>query len=270
MTSWAKMSANLDSNPKIRKAGREGREVFLFVLRRNAELDMGGRIPASYVEGWYLADQLMMPEQDALSGLSRCVRTGLLALDGDFVVIDGWDDEWGKRPLTEAERQAKRRARLKAESEKSATSEDQSRSVTPMSGHDRDCPDSHALEERRGEENRGEEIGARPADARPPSPPGALETFEGKVEKHTSKKRRRTQVPADWMPGDSLVMSKDELRELERFRNHHRSKGNTFIDIDLAWQNWRSRAGDYAPRNSNQQQPSALEAVLALTQQGEP
>lgn len=34
--SWCKVASDLDSDPKIRRAGRLGREVFLFVLRRNA------------------------------------------------------------------------------------------------------------------------------------------------------------------------------------------------------------------------------------------
>ena len=51
MKAWGKMSADIDINPKVRKAGRDGREVFLFVVRRNAALDLGGQIPVSYLDG---------------------------------------------------------------------------------------------------------------------------------------------------------------------------------------------------------------------------
>lgn len=146
MESWAKMSSSLDSNPKIRKGGREAREVFLFALRRNAELDLGGRIPAIHLEDEYVAEQLMMTKDEAASGLSRCVRTGLLSQDGDFFVIDGWADQWAKRPLTEAERKQRQRA-------KSKTSNKDTDHVTNMSGQGRDSLDSHASEESREEKS---------------------------------------------------------------------------------------------------------------------
>ncbi len=166
MAQWAKVSSDLDSNPKIRKAGRNGREVFLFALRRNAALDLGGRIPAAHMEGWYLADQLMMGEADAMSGLSQCVRTGLLLDEGDHFIIAGWDDEWAKRPLTEAERKKQQRA-------KSRTSAECPDIVRTPSGHVRTGPECHVLEEKRREEIRVEEkISASPparAEAAPPA-----------------------------------------------------------------------------------------------------
>ena len=107
---FAKIAADLDSHPKIRRAGRDGREVFLFVLRKNALADFNGQIPASHLEPWYLADQLMVTEDDARNGLSRCVTAGLLTESGGRYSISGWDDEWAKRPLSNAERQQKFRA----------------------------------------------------------------------------------------------------------------------------------------------------------------
>lgn len=164
MTSWAKMSADLDSNPKIRRAGRDGREVFLFVLRRNAALDLGGRVPKLHVESWYLADQLMCDEVTASHGLSRAVTAGLLRDEGDEIVIVGWDDEWGKRPLTEAERQAKRRAKLKGSGADSSPAKPD---VTKSHAPSVTCPDSHGSEEKREEEKKKRAA----ASSAPPEPP---------------------------------------------------------------------------------------------------
>ncbi len=96
--SWCKMASNLDSHPKVRRAGRNGREVFLFVLRQNAEPGnpVPGRLPIDRLEPWYLADQLMMPESDAVTGVTRAVEAGLLELDGHSYVIVGWEAEWSK------------------------------------------------------------------------------------------------------------------------------------------------------------------------------
>lgn len=111
MKSWCKVASNLDSHPKIRKAGRYGREVFLFALRRNAEPDnpVPGRLPAAILEPWFIADQLMMPESEAVTGVTACVTAGLLLQDGESWLIDGWDDDWGKRPLSVGERVSKHR-----------------------------------------------------------------------------------------------------------------------------------------------------------------
>lgn len=110
MSRWAKMDANLDGNPKIRGAGRNGREVFLFILRLNAKLELAGHIPATYIQPWYLADQLQMSEADAEDGVSGCVRTCLVAVTDAAVSIIGWDDEWGRGSMSEAERKKKQRA----------------------------------------------------------------------------------------------------------------------------------------------------------------
>src|SRR5512139_3137910 len=153
---FAKMDISLDSHPKIRKAGRDGREVFLFVLRKNAALDLGGRIPDSYVEPWYLADQLMVTEDEACHGMSRAVTAGLLARDGLEVVIVGWGDDWSRVPMTDAERKAKQRAKQA----RSLSCDSESRNVTNENVTNRDQRDASRMsriEESRREEKRREE-----------------------------------------------------------------------------------------------------------------
>jgi uncharacterized phage protein (TIGR02220 family) len=150
---FAKVDINLDSHPKVRKAGRDGREVFLFVLRKNAALQRDGFVPASYVDPDYLAEQLMVTKEEACHGLSRCVAAGLLAVTSENVSISGWDGDWGTRAMSDAERKAKQRAR----STIPTTSDVSSPDVTFGHEGDRDDRDCHVEEKRREEKKRGEE-----------------------------------------------------------------------------------------------------------------
>lgn len=111
---FAKMAGTLDSNRKIRKAGRDGRDVFLWVLRQVALRDSDGSIPTDDLTDFdYLADQLMCSPADAERGYIAACATGLLVTDNGHGVtrIVGWSGDWGRRPRSNAERQADFRAR---------------------------------------------------------------------------------------------------------------------------------------------------------------
>jgi hypothetical protein len=107
--SWCKVASNLDSHPKIRKAGRLGREVFLFALRRNAEPGnpVPGRLPKYQLDSWYVAEQLQMSESEAVTGVTLAVTHGLLKEEGNSYLIVGFDDAWGKMPASGKDRTAK-------------------------------------------------------------------------------------------------------------------------------------------------------------------
>ncbi len=164
--SWCKVSAQLDSNPKVRRAGNLGRQVFEFALRRNAELDAGGVIPRSHMDPWYLADVLMMSGQsDAESGLSRAVQAGLLVETETGYAISGWDDDWGKKPLTEAQRKRIQRAKSRNDAP--------SQKCPDINGTKPDGPECHAREEKRKEEKRESSL-PRAIPQSVPEPPQAL------------------------------------------------------------------------------------------------
>ncbi len=132
MTSWCKVAADLDFHPKIRKAGRDGREVFLFILRRNAQGDYEGRLPVINVDLNYLSEQLMMDEVTARNGLSRACDAGLLSVTERFVVVKGWETEWSKKSMGNAERQARHRQKLKDAAELEINSNGLSHEVTSV------------------------------------------------------------------------------------------------------------------------------------------
>lgn len=116
---YAQVACDLDSNPRVRKAGRNGREVFLFALRRNASPsnETPGRLPSEMLEAWYLADQLMMTEAEAQTGLDRCVAAGLISADQSGWIICGWEEHWGHRPDDSTERTRKWRKAKRSDPE---------------------------------------------------------------------------------------------------------------------------------------------------------
>ena len=230
--SWCKVASNLDSHPKVRRAGRCGREVFLFALRRNAEPGnpVPGRVPADELAPWYLADQLMMPECDAVTGVTAAVTAGLLAEDGDYFVICGWGEEWGKAAQSGRERTARWRENNKLHA--SVTSRD-GRDVTDRHGDARD-----ALEEKRSEEKRLEEKRSHTPRKR----------GEG------TRKSPEVPIPADWEPTPEHAALANERGvslgdQARQFRAHADTHDRRCVRWNAAFTQWllKSRP-DQQPR----------------------
>ncbi len=217
MTSWCKVAADLDCHPKIRKAGRDGREVFLFILRRNSLGNYEGRLPIVMVDPDYLADQLMMSADTARNGIVTACNAGLLRVTERHVVISGWEFEWSKSSMTNAERQARHREKLRADVELPANSNGQSREVTSVT------EDKNRLDKK------------RERDASPPAP-------------------RAHTLPDDWKPTDCEANRKEESKarsrgvdldaELESMRDWSKGAGSKGkkSDWDATWRNWTRRA----------------------------
>lgn len=114
---FAQMAAGLDSNRKVMKAGRDGRDVFLWVLRQIALRASEGWVPAREVEdSEWLARVLMCKPREARDGLARAIDAELLKLDGDRCYAVGWTPSHGRTAQTGAERQSRYIERKKAES----------------------------------------------------------------------------------------------------------------------------------------------------------
>lgn len=172
------MAADLDSNPKIVAGGREAREVYLFVLRRNWAHNADGKIPAADLGVQYVARQLFMSEVEAAIGILRAAEVQLINItrDGekisippggtdnalqrvvtlvthaDGVEIDGWTPEWGGGNRTNAERQrAYREAKKNKQNE---TVEEEGSSVTTRCNANERVVTRYTSEKSRSEENK--------------------------------------------------------------------------------------------------------------------
>lgn len=255
---WCKISSSLDNHPKIRRAGRLGREVFLFALRRNADPDnpTPGLLPAAVMEPWFIADQLMMSESEASRGVTDAVTAGLLDREGHAWRICGWNEDWGKRPQTDAERSAKYRSNQRTKHQLSDSTAPPDTDITLRHDDSVTVRDGvtenharHALEESRGDKRRVEEsmLGARNARPKP-------------------KPNRAVVLPAGWQPTDRERGIAQETgvncdREAEAFRDHHSAKGSRFVDWDAAFRTWLRNATKFQAGKRNNA-PSPLELQL--------
>jgi hypothetical protein len=222
---YCKVDSCLDSNPKIRKAGRAGREVYLFLLRRNRVLDANGVLPIANIDPAYLADQLMMPGNDAVTAVTACVTAGLITVNDQNATIAGWSEEWSREPMSNAERQAAYKLRQK---EAKVLAEAKPAEVTAGNGADVTGNGSNVREEKRREEKISE-------GAKAPPPP-------------RSKARHR--LPADWAPSARHQAQAVGLRleigaQAESFRLHASATGRVMADWDAAFAMWLTKAHGY-------------------------
>lgn len=148
---FAQVDADLDSHPKIRKAGAFGRQVFEFILRRNARRGFKGSVPISHVDADYLAEQLMIDAADAVTGVTKAVTAKLIELDerAGLVRIVGWHASWGKRAKEGKERTREWRERNKAKEPDQVTTGD---ACDETPSHVTTGDKSDAREEKRREE----------------------------------------------------------------------------------------------------------------------
>lgn len=254
---FAKMSAGLDSNRKIRKAGRDGRDVFLWVLRQCAQRDSAGVIPSEDVLDFeHVADQLMCSEAEARNGLERACdpKVRLLEIAGDECRVIGWDEEWGRRPMTTAERAKRHRDKVKAEHVRDVADLDGDKepsSVTEPSLLVTGNVTRNA--ERRGEE--GEEKKERETPASPAPPKVAEFRLEpqaprsAKSDAQPSAKSRKHQLPDEWTPSPELHALARELGvsvapEIAKLRDWAKSGRQTKADWDATARNWIRRAAE--------------------------
>ena len=111
MPLWAKIDAGFHRNPKVRRAGRDGREVYLWLLLTNRAHDFDGSIPAGYSDPKYIARELEMRPGLVSAALSRCVEAGLIVMTAESVVtLCGWDGDWRTQADDSRERVRRHRA----------------------------------------------------------------------------------------------------------------------------------------------------------------
>ena len=253
---FAKIDANLDTNPKIRKAGNLGRQVFEFILRRIAVLKAAGSISIKNIEPSYLAEMVMLDSEEAArNGVSRAVTANLIAIDHEngLVIVVGWNDEWGRRPHTAAERQRALRNRKKAEVQQSFDVVTNSHADVT---HERDASQMSRMrgDQRRSDQRRGDESENDPS--------GSSRT-----------RHPKTGLPEGWKPAvteanttaanEAMSRGVDLELELKKLRDHAAAKGWRMKDWDATWRNWTRnahavRAGPYSTNGTHAQSAFAV------------
>lgn len=249
MQSYAKMAGSLDSNRKVRKAGRNGREVFLWVMRQVALRDSDGWIPLADVTDFeHVADQLMCSASDAEDGFNRAVTAALLSVTGDECSVVGWDSDWGRRPKTGAERQREYVARQK---QNKGLRDSSPESVTEASSQ---MTANVTSDVNRIEENRIEERESRSASppADPPSPQAGFRLESSQRATKARPRQAKTALPDSWAPDlDTTALARtlgvDVATEVDRMRDWARGSGSRKADWGATFRNWLRKASEERP-----------------------
>lgn len=269
---FAQLDHDLHNNPKVRKAGRDGRDVFVFVLCKNASRGHLGYIPVRYLEVDYLADQLGCSEAEAKNGIARAIKAHLIAIEGDAVTLVGWSDEYSRGPMSVAERQRRSRATRgaregdraseranSADAENRESNQDHVTKNRDMSrGHE--C---HASEKSREEKKRESARDTEPpADLEPAVPEVAplRLTPDSPAAPKASRKRPKTRFPTDWTP--AFVKPPDGVDpdfEFTRWKNHCEAADVQWVDWQAAWRNWLANA---FPRRGGAGPPQAAQPFV--------
>lgn len=118
---WAKVDTFIHENDRVRAAGRNGRDVFLYLLCVVYEHEIGFApgadcvIPAALVKSnRLLAPYLQMTYDEIEDGWQSCADPEISLIrrleNGDVELL-GWSDDWRPKALSGADRQAKLRDR---------------------------------------------------------------------------------------------------------------------------------------------------------------
>lgn len=235
---WAKLDPGFFSNRKVLRAGRNGREVFLFALCINAQRGAHGRIPAADLEPWYVADQLRITEADAVDGVTKAGNAGLLVQDGDEVVIVGWGGDWARRPMSRAEIQKAYRARQAGRDDGAVTSDHQGNELPIREIREiRERETRNAPGSLSGSDSGQDDPGPDPAEHSGSSRPrrSARATSAADVAAQQA-------VGPAWDPTTSAAaalaasLGLDYAHELAQFRLNAASKGHTYANPDAAFE----------------------------------
>jgi hypothetical protein len=214
---WAKIDSGLHLNPKIRMAGADAREVFIYIVLANAGQSADGTLAGHYANAAFLADALQRDEETIRNALKRCVTFRLLHVTDEEVSIVGWDSEWRTPKSTSRVQKHREKKRLQALDE-----DETLRNVTEtLQG----VSETH---ETPRERERAEER-----------------------EREIAPKKRASQIPDSWQPNKKHIAKASEDRTdiaeaVESFRDHHQAKGSAMKSWDAAFNTWLRNAKKFA------------------------
>jgi hypothetical protein len=154
---WVKLHVGIHRNPKIRRGGRDVRDLFVLLLCINGEHDFGGVIPAAYCAPDLLADDLGVTHETAGNALKRGETVGLFQRNeaGDLA-ISGFSDEWMPIKGSSTERVRAFRARHRNHTSEAHAVTHETVTETPSVSYETRNGDKRREEEKREEEIREE------------------------------------------------------------------------------------------------------------------
>lgn len=215
---FAKVASNLHTNPKVFAAGRNGREIYLWALCKNAELEADGTVPARYFEPAFASRMLDCDAGDVTDGIARAESSGLIRrTPGGDVVLVGWDEDW--RPPSDGKERTRRwREGKKAESQPASP-------TTVTFGDAGDNTESHGDGSDVREERREEKKERAPRRSSP-SP--------------------KVSLPSAWHPPPdaaeiAAAEGKTLAREVRNFRDYALREGKVYADWNAAFRGWLRR-----------------------------
>ncbi len=246
---FAKIASNLHTNPKVFTAGRNARDVYVWALCKNAELEGDGVVPASYFEPDFASRMLGCDARDVTDGLARAEASGLIRRTkaGDVALV-GWDDEW--RPAADG----KERTRRWRDAKRAKPAESVAPPVTNSDGGDaRDVTESHGDGGDTGEESRGEK--RREEGAASPLPADDFEFAEGTdpgLPRKPARKRAAIPMPPGWLPDETAAnlageLGLDLVREAADFRDWTAAKPMHYGDWQAGFRSHLRRQATRAP-----------------------
>ena len=255
---WLKLDSGIYRNPKIVRAGRDARDLFIYLLCLNAEQEFNGEIPSGYADPEYLArDMGMEPEAVGHALVTLCHACLVTKCDSGHVTISGWGAEWAPAPRTDRERKREQRKR--------------ERNARNDSGCHGNVTDSHALsrchvEERRGEEKREEEIGPLA---------GAIErlwAYQNELRSSAVPGSRQLRLTKDASAAVAKILksghSEDDCRTvLESYAAEARRKPDSarWFNGETNWRpdNFRRTLGQAGAKNAKSSAERAMDDLLA-------
>lgn len=222
---WVKLDDQFFRHPKARRAGKDGRLLYVTGL---------AYCTANLTDGLIHQDALPLVAAEAEvkpSTARRLVEVGLWEeVDGGHLVHDYLDFQPSADKVRAERTAAKERMKRKPRPEPPPKGERTSGEVPPKCDDISPSP-SHPIPE----VPNGTSLGS-PNGAQPKAP-----------------KKRATQLPKGWTPNDghrsraSQIGVGDLDHQADQFRNHHEAKGSTMMDWDAAFRTWLGNIRKFAP-----------------------
>lgn len=249
---WVKLDDDFFSNPKVIRAGRDARDLYLAALCFCNRGLTDGIVPAEALRRLAADAEI----GDWVAAADRLVAVGLWEGCAEGYLVHDYLEYQPSRERVQQTREVRADAGRKGGQQKASNlldaakpfaSENRKQNATPLRTRTRPEP--------------------VPGNGQSPGEPVAGATG--------ARAKRKTAIPTDWQPDEALTawaarlgIGADELaREVPRFRDHYLGNGETRLDWSASFRNWmtspyRAAAPARASPNPNGYVPAAAARLV--------